>query len=245
MLKTMWNLPSVMPSLRSGEVHLWSALCVPILDDLGALRHLLTPSEQERADRLATGVLRRRYLQAHALLHILLRAYLETGEYELAYRTHGKPFLRVLHMNHQLEFNMSHSGDYLSIALARGFQVGVDVELVRPLSDLESLIEECCTQREKEYMSTLPINAHLMTFYQLWTRKEALLKMQGIGLGEKLSTVEVYDGVKEGSLIDLAPIRAGGHNYVGALALPEFEIPPKLTYFSARWDSARAETLSS
>lgn len=245
MLNTMWSLPSAVPSLESGEVHLWSALCLPTLDNLGALRQLLTPSELERADRLATGALRRRYLQAHSLLHILLRAYLPTGEHELAYRTHGKPFLRALNTNPQIEFNMSHSGDYLLIAFARGFQVGVDVELIRPLSDLELLIEKCCTQREKEYLATLPSNAHLMTFYQLWTRKEALLKMQGIGLGEKLSAIEVYDGVKEGSLIDLAPIRIDGHDYVGALALPELEIPPKMTCFSARWDSTRTESLSS
>src|SRR3954467_15827550 len=98
-----WQLPARSLEIKSGEVHLWRALYVPsgspfsteLESDPAAFATLLTEAEVARAARFATATLRRRYLQAHTLLHTLLGLYTQAGSHrcELGYHPQGKPFL--------------------------------------------------------------------------------------------------------------------------------------------------------
>jgi 4'-phosphopantetheinyl transferase len=77
------------------------------------------------------------------------------------------------------------------IAVARGRAVGVDIEAVRPLPELDLMIAEVCTQRERAALRALPDAERLVAFFEIWTRKEAVLKARGDGLGASLDRVEV------------------------------------------------------
>src|SRR5215207_4407349 len=94
----MWLLPKSMPLLEPGAFHVWRAFCTPATIDLAWHEALLTPEEMARSARLATPILRRRFLLAHSLLHTLLRAYTQISmqeRCELATHATGKPFLRA------------------------------------------------------------------------------------------------------------------------------------------------------
>ncbi len=168
----MWQLPTSPPEIKPGETHLWRALCVPAAVDFGWYREQLTTKEITRAGRFATETLQRRFLQAHALLHMLLGAYTQAGgqRCELDYHANGKPYLRAPQLYPTLEFNMSHAGEMVVIALTRGNAVGVDVELVRPLDDLDGLIAATCTKREAAYLAAVPPQSRTAAFYWVWTR---------------------------------------------------------------------------
>lgn len=240
----MWQLPAVTLAIAPGEAHLWCALCVPAQLDFEHYRGQLTTEEMARAGRLATKTLQRRYLQAHSLLHTILIAYTQAelrpmtlSRCELAYQTNGKPFLRAPQLHPPLAFNMSHAGEAVMIAMMRGNEVGVDVERVRPLDDFIGLIQATCSEGEQRYLATLAAEARLVGFYRLWTRKEAWLKLRGIGLGDALATVEVLAQPQGVTLLDIPLANRLGGEYVGAVAWPDLANVSTIKHHDAVWQS--------
>ena len=162
------------------EVHVW----VANLDaNPGELTHRFgatTDAERERASRFWRREDGDRYLSAHGVLRVLLAGYLASDPLALDFKTgeHGKPFLE----NTSLEFNLSHSSDLALIAVAEGRRVGVDVERLRPMPDLDDLAARVCTTDELVILTSLaePLRAH--AFLGVWTRKEALAKATGEGI---------------------------------------------------------------
>jgi 4'-phosphopantetheinyl transferase len=233
----MWQLPASTLTIAPGETHLWRALCVPAAIDFEQFATQLTAEEMMRAGRFATATLQRRYLQAHSLLHTLLAAYTQSSSRrcELAYQSNGKPYLRAPQLHPPLAFNMSHSGEMVVIALMRGSEVGVDVELLRPLDDLEAMVATTCSEAEQAYLAALPLEKRLTAFYRLWTRKEAWLKLRGIGLSGALKSVEVH-GVPQGvTLLDIPLADHLAGEYAGAVALPVMADSPPMRVWDAFW----------
>lgn len=233
----MWQLPADLPMLAPGVTHLWYAECVPAHLDLAWCAALLTTDEMARAQRFATATLRRRYLQAHTLLHTLLRLYTNSTSpaYDLAYQRNGKPYLVAPQLEPRVEFNLSHAGEMVLIAVARGHAVGVDVELARPLDDLEGLIGASCTDDEGAYLAKFAPESRLMAFYWLWTRKEAWLKLLGAGLSGSLKSTEVHGDPEGVLLIELPLPERAGERYVGTLAMPAGTRVSSVARFEAVW----------
>lgn len=94
----------------------------------------------------------------------------------------GKPYLT----DHEIQFNLSHSGRYAACALGE-MPLGVDIQLLRSYSP--ELIRRCFTTAEQRMLMESPEPER--TFVQLWTRKESLLKAVGIGLRAPLSGLDV------------------------------------------------------
>ncbi len=82
----------------------------------------------------------------------------------------GKPYLEGFP---DFQFNISHSGDLCAVAFA-DCPVGVDIETHREVN--LKIAERYFSKREKDYVN------NNISFFYVWTRKEAYLKMLGIGL---------------------------------------------------------------
>lgn len=76
------------------------------------------------------------------------------------------------------EFNLSHSGDSVAVAIADR-PVGVDIECHRPLEDGAGIARTVFHARELQWLQAQA--DFLPAFYQLWTLKEAVLKAMGKG----------------------------------------------------------------
>lgn len=74
-----------------------------------------------------------------------------------------------------VRFSISHSGDIVLLAMGRT-EIGIDIEKIRPL-DYKSLAERYYTGGEKQKASTLE------GYFEVWTAKEAYLKLTAEGLG--------------------------------------------------------------
>ncbi|MBA3259576.1 MAG: 4'-phosphopantetheinyl transferase superfamily protein [Gemmatimonadales bacterium] len=90
-----------------------------------------------------------------------------------------------------VRFNLAHSGDLALVAVARGREVGVDVERVPPARTIEEVGPLVFCARERERIEQLRPNRRGPAFARLWTRKEAYLKGDGRGLLLPLNTIDV------------------------------------------------------
>ena len=77
------------------------------------------------------------------------------------------------------------------IAIAQECKVGVDVERVRPELELESIARRFFSPNEVSELMALPTEQREMAFFNAWTRKEAYIKAQGMGLSLPLDSFDV------------------------------------------------------
>ena len=156
---------------------------------LSRFRHSLSHDELARAERFHSDLNRCRYIAGRAALRQVLadRLGCSPAAIRFSYGTNGKPMLEGARGD--FEFNLAHSGGDAVIALAAGAAVGVDIELRRPIADVESLarlVFSDIERRELELASD-PASA----FLNGWTRKEAYVKALGLGLTAPLKEITV------------------------------------------------------
>ena len=100
---------------------------------------------------------------------LLLRYALGDSVHRLRYGDRGKPYLPDGPC-----FSLSHSGNYVVLALAE-HDVGVDIEKLGEYK--EKLARRCCTEDEFLWLQ----GRDRADFYNLWTGKEAVMKATGLG----------------------------------------------------------------
>lgn len=143
---------------------------------------LLSPDEKLRASRFVRPRDRARFVAARSLLRRSLGSVVGLAGKDLVfgYEATGRPHL--VGIAAAPDFNVSHSDDVVLIAISRAGRVGVDIEAVRPMEDLEGLAGQMMHPVEWELFIGLSEDQRAARFFQLWTRKEALLKASGVGL---------------------------------------------------------------
>ena len=177
-----WPAGPGQPRLLPGEIHIWRAP----LDNaarLAGAEAVISRDESLKAGRFAFAPDRDRFIAAHGALRMVLASYLAADPCALEFKIglSGKPALVQTFTD--LRFNLSHSGDLALIAVTRGRDVGVDVELVQDDIAFEQIVEHYFDPAEAWSLRTAPPTARVSRFFDLWTRKEACLKAEGSGLG--------------------------------------------------------------
>lgn len=220
-------------SLGPHDIHLWVASMFLPEPRVAELARLLDPDEATRAARFRFDIHRRRFTVGRGFQRHVLGAYLGRRPESLVY-THGpkdKPYLAPGESPEPLFFNLSNSEELAILGITRRCEIGVDVEHLRELSDLEALAERFFSAAESRVLLPLPESQHIEAFFNCWTRKEAYLKAVGTGLSAPLDRFDVnllpgepprmlaLEGDTERaarwSLHHLVP----AHGYLGAIAI--------------------------
>jgi 4'-phosphopantetheinyl transferase len=94
----------------------------------------------------------------------------------------GKPSLAAETNHLDLRYNLSHSSKLLVVAIARGIEVGVDVERVRPVPDMDAVAERFFAPAALKDWFNSPPDERQREFFHHWTRLEAQLKADGRGI---------------------------------------------------------------
>jgi 4'-phosphopantetheinyl transferase len=151
---------------------------------------LLAPDEADRAARFRFDHLRSSYILGRGALRILLGRYLNSPPQDLAFRygSRGKPALGA---PVRLQFNASHSGDLALFAFTMDREIGVDVEAIRLMPDLEDIAKRFFCAEETAELMSLPAGQREHAFFLCWTRKEAYIKGTGEGLSTPLDAFRV------------------------------------------------------
>jgi 4'-phosphopantetheinyl transferase len=146
---------------------------------------LLTAEERERAER-GTADVRRRRLVARAALRIALARCVACPPAALRFATDpaGKPRLD----GPGPHFSVSSSGDWGLIAVTTLGPVGIDLERVVALAELEAIVTRRFAPAQAREILKQSGERRLRAFYRGWTRIEAQLKATGVGLADGLDT---------------------------------------------------------
>lgn len=178
---TPWQEPPPQPQLSQEAVHLWR---FPLdCHDLG--EDILDEQELQRARRLRIPEKSRQFVVARTRLRQILATYLDRSPRDLHfhYGFAGKPALAGPGAD-SLAFNLAHSGSWGLCAVSRGFEVGVDIDQVDRLLDIDRLAVQFFSESERRSL----LNCHPLRqrrqFMRIWTRKEAWLKGKGGGFSD-------------------------------------------------------------
>lgn len=184
----MWAASRIPQTFAAEEIHLWAWPLQPDGQDLSAHREILDGRERERMQRFHFAADADRYAIVHANVRRILAPYLNRPAEKIAFRTgpFGKPELAS---DTSLKFSLSHSHTTALLAVDAELPLGVDVEDVKPLE--AEVAETHFSAAELSMLRGLQGDAWLTAFYRCWTRKEAVLKAEGVGLSRDLDSFDV------------------------------------------------------
>jgi 4'-phosphopantetheinyl transferase len=177
--RVSWEPAPADPRQPGGEIHLWRA----DLDASGwPLQEELPADERARAEEFLRPQPARRWVASRWVLRRVLGRYLgeDPAKIELAVAPLGKP---RLDRPGPLRFNLSHSENLALIAISGEREVGIDVERVDPDRDMIALARTGLDPATAEAVSRAPAEQRAEAFYAAWTRREAIAKCFGEGLG--------------------------------------------------------------
>lgn len=151
---------------------------------------LLNSREQQRASRFRKADDRNRFILGRALFRLVSSQLsgLTPQRVTIEHTFEGKPYLADAP---QWDLSVAHSGDWVVLAVAP-MPVGVDVEFINPRFQIDDLIPTTLTFTEQREVTKS--NAPHAFFYELWTRKEALVKATGTGVTEDFGAIPVLEG---------------------------------------------------
>ena len=239
----------VLTSLLPGQVDIWRMQLDLNECGIQALWKVLSEQERSRALRLRDHNLQRRFIAAHAGLRRILARYIakQPQEMEFGWGNHGKPYLIQEPNTPPFYFNLSHSQDLMLLAVSRTCDLGLDLEAVRPMPEMDGMVNDYFSETERASFFRLHASLREKAFFQAWTLKEAYMKGRGTGFSLPFNRFSVAFGPGEAAallsadddpaaasrwrLLQLAP----ADGFTGALALPA-GFTPRLFYKNLKWE---------
>lgn len=178
--------------LLLNDVHIWRINLNQPESQLQSFRETLSSDEIARAERFYFPEHRQRFVAGRGSLRAILGQYLDIDpkQVEFEYQPRGKPLLAAKFANQGLLFNLSHSQDLALLGVSYQHQIGVDLEYIRTMSDVEGLAKRFFSPREYDYLRLFSSEEQQQIFFRYWTCKEAYLKATGDGLVQ-LEEIEI------------------------------------------------------
>jgi len=219
----VWYKASADSFILNTTVDVWR---VPVSLDpqlLNYFRTTLHPDELDKAMRYHHEKDMQRFITSRATLRLLLGKYLDKppGDIQLIKGTNKKPFVQITGVI-DLHYNISHSGDWILIAVSDA-EIGVDVEKIDHQFSYEDILRMSFSAPE---INAIKKSSSPGTYFYLhWTRKEALIKATAKGLDDDLTSIPCLDGLHTISA-EIAGTAASwtvssfevGDDYIGSVA---------------------------
>jgi 4'-phosphopantetheinyl transferase len=185
--------------MNKDTLQLWFGYPDDVLDRGVAEACELLLSEEERArwagfkfDRV-----RREYLATRALVRTALSHNHATApeDWRFSSNEYGKP---AIEPGVGINFNLSNSRGLVVCLIARGAEVGVDVEPFTRASGILEVAPRVFSELERRQLDGLADRERLDRGVSLWTLKEAYIKARGMGLSLPLEKISfVFGGAEE------------------------------------------------
>lgn len=122
-----------------------------------------------------------RTLLGRIMVKYLLNKHYGITTYTINYKTYGRPYLKDTY----IDFNISHSGDWILCAVSCR-NVGIDIEempLVEDNIKMFQMMDLFMSKEEQELFQNKADKDMRYSFYAYWTAKEAAIKLIGDSIG--------------------------------------------------------------
>jgi len=184
--------------IHPDAIHIWQKILTPQLSTVQNYYNLLSESEKSTANLYRFEEDRTRYIVSRGALRTLLQHYISinTQDIELIENPQGKPFINPQQNKNDLQFNLSHSKNCILIAITMAADIGIDVEFQKEVKPEE--VDIAFTKDELNLLNSLSDEAQQQALFNIWTRKEAVLK--AVGKGFSISPSAVHVGLENTSI---------------------------------------------
>lgn len=180
-------LVSAPPSSTQIHVHAIDRRIIPIAEaDLTAT---FSAAERQRLNKFRSEKAREQFIHSRGLLRRILSRYLNCApEYiSILQQDQDKPYIE----GNPLQFSVSHSGDWLLIAVSQSIAIGVDIEIINDQRKLDEIAKQQFSQAECLRLQQ-SVQGFSEAFFRIWTGKEALIKASELPFWLGLTEFEVF-----------------------------------------------------
>ena len=158
-------------------------------DNLGSGLDDLSSREKMRYKKIKDSQQKTLYLKQRIILREFLSAALVCDISEIKYRyKNNKPKLVSYVVS---DFNISHSADTFAVCVLHSGKCGIDVDFQRDLKYAAKISQRFFTIEEQEYISSHADSEY--AFFEIWSKKEAVIKMHGTGMFADAKNYNVFD----------------------------------------------------
>jgi 4'-phosphopantetheinyl transferase len=194
--------PPVGLALRTDEIHIWFSDLDETADEVNEYFQTLSAHERRKAGQFHFDKDMKRYIARHGILRMILGSYMGIKANELRFKQgeNGKPRSDEQFGKRTVHFNLSHSNGAVLFAFARNHEIGVDIEHICGIVEMEQIVERFFSTAEQEVFKLLPEEQKREAFINVWTCKEAFIKARGDGLSYALDKFDV-------SMLPDAPVK--------------------------------------
>lgn len=174
-------------SLFGTDINQWSDRF-----EIEQMKEILSDEEIERGNRFQFDQLRERFLWSRIFLRQVLSKMTGIAPREIRFGVgfNGKPFLESSGGTAG-NFSFSRSGHFAVCCFTTGLRVGVDVEELKDINELSSMARTIFADEQYAQWDALQERQKQTVFYRAWTRKEAVAKIDGRGISNGLTGIDV------------------------------------------------------
>ncbi len=166
-------------SISKGIIHIWHTPLNPWINKIEELKAILSEEESLRMNQFVFRNRAEDYIISRGVLRNILARYLGQSPESVPLKTHsnGKPYLP----GSEIHFNLSHSEGLFLYGLSSGAPLGVDLQRVYPIANINAIIKNYFSPEEQILLNSVNENMLQDLFFAIWTAKEAYLKGTGEG----------------------------------------------------------------
>lgn len=168
-----------------------------------------------------------RFVISHVVMRLLIGSYTRLNPEELIfnYNLYGKPSISI---DKKINFNLSHSHNKSVISFYKD-EIGIDIEYINELTEIDELTELVLSKQEQLILEELSGDRKIRKFFDLWTKKEALIKAGGLGISDNIKNIDLYSLEPIDYII--TSFYTFDDNYVGNLVYKS-RTPARLRYYN-------------
>ncbi len=214
--------------LNNNQAQIWVFDLDKIHRAVNLFYSMLSDGEIIRANKFRNQIDKNRFICAKGILRYLisLQTEIKPSLIKFRYDKYKKPELIEQQNENSLKFNVSHSDSIFCVGMAYNQDIGIDIEVVKPITDLSELVKKYFSESECKQIERLSGNFKLEVFYKLWTSKEAIMKLTGKGLSLPLNKFEIF--INPIGKINIVNPKADFQNHLEKMYLESFNIEKEI-----------------
>lgn len=149
--------------------------------NISSWQSILSPEENTRSIRIQNGQQRHTFIVSRLILRLILGNLLDLPPNQI--RIQASPGNKPKLPESTIDFSISHTQEAFLIGVNPHGLIGVDMEILTGSENLPDIVDFAFSEKERQYCGS---GKDSKKFLEIWTTKEAILKLTGRGMVDDL-----------------------------------------------------------